>query len=137
MTQRLILFICHVPKAGFRWLETHPIPPTDQSRHWYLTPGREPGMRGGGGQTYNPLEEHTALFRVFADTEPSRDGIKAFAGRFGLARRRHRRADPALRPTQRQGRRRSASGEALSAWTDEILIMRFADRHLGGGPQRR
>jgi hypothetical protein len=35
---------------------------------------------------YRPLEKHPALFREFADTEQSPDGVLAFAGKFGLLR---------------------------------------------------
>jgi hypothetical protein len=43
-------------------------------------------MPRGGRQelrAYKPLREHTGLFREFAATEPTRDGIVAFANRYG------------------------------------------------------
>ena len=123
MNERLVLFTCHLPKAGFRWLETHPIPPTDQNRAWFLTVGREPGMRSGGGPTYNPLEERTGLFRVFADTEPSRDSIKVFAERFGSLGGNRRTWVP-LYDEPRNGGYAGAWSEAHRAWRDEIMAMR-------------
>jgi hypothetical protein len=122
MTEPSVLFVCHVPKVGFRWLETHPIPPTAQNRDWFLTVGREPAVRGGGGQTYNPLEEHTGLFRVFADTEPSRDDIKAFAERFGSLGG-DTRTWVALYDEPRNGGYAGAWSEAYTAWCGEIVDM--------------
>ena len=123
MTQPSVLFVCHVPEVGFRWIETHPIPPTDQSRAWFLTAGREPGLRGVGGQSYNPLEERTGLFRSFADTEPSRDGIKVFAERFGSLGG-NTRTWVALNDEPRNGGYAGAWSEPYTAWRDEIVDMR-------------
>jgi hypothetical protein len=123
MTEPSVLFTCHVPKVGFRWLETHPIPPPHQSRAWFLTVGREPGMRIGGGQTHNPLEEHTGLFRVFADTEPSRDGIKEFAERFGSLGG-DTRTWVAVYDEPRNGGYAGAWSEAYTVWRDQIVDMR-------------
>lgn len=39
---------------------------------------------GARSETYYPLQEATGLFRTFADTEPSQDGIMEFARKYGL-----------------------------------------------------
>ena len=74
---------------------------------------------------YQPLAAFPGLFRVFADTEPSRDGIKAFADRFGPLGRRPRQRDPAHDQRNAKGVP-LGTGEPLAAWSDEILMMRLA-----------
>jgi hypothetical protein len=36
---------------------------------------------------YHPLADHTALFRNFADVDPSPEGVQAFANRYGLLKK--------------------------------------------------
>jgi hypothetical protein len=74
---------------------------------------------------YVPLAAFPGLFRMLADTEPSRDGIKAFADRFGplggdIAER-ILLCDPPNTKSVMLG-----TGEPLAAWSDEILTMRYA-----------
>ena len=76
-----------VPLArGQRRLPLGRVPPAcerHQERQPFLTDGRPIGAAGFRVLQYQPLAAFPGLFRVFADTEPSRDGIKAFADRFG------------------------------------------------------
>ena len=82
-------------------------------------PHRRPADRRGGLSRvlqYQPLAEFPGLFRVFAETEPSHDGIKAFADRFGPLG-----ADIATSiPLNDQRNAKGVplgTGEPLAAWT--------------------
>jgi hypothetical protein len=74
---------------------------------------------------YQPLVAFPGLFRVFADVEPSREGVRAFADRFGPLG-----PDVATQiPLSDQRNAKGVplgTGEALSKWNDEILTMRLA-----------
>jgi len=118
-------FQWHVAEGGHRWLETRPSVEPGQVRRPFLTDGRPSGAAGWRLRQYPPLSEFPGLFREFADTEPSYDGIKAFADRFGLLG-----GDVAHRiPLDDQPQAKGVPvgiGEALSDWTEEILMMRLA-----------
>jgi hypothetical protein len=118
-------FRWHVAEDGYRWLESHAVDGSDQMRQPFLTHGRSIGAGGFRLMKYQPLAAFSGLFRVFADTEPSRDAIKAFADRFGPLG-----PDIAKQiPLYDQRNARGVplgTGEPLAAWKDEILIMRFA-----------
>ena len=58
-----------------------------------LTDGRPIGTAGLHVKEYQPLVAFPGLFRVFADTEPTQDGIKTFADRFGPLGRDRRKSD--------------------------------------------
>ena len=73
-------------------------------RHWRIFPG---------------------LFRVFAETEPNQDGIKAFADRFGPLGGDIAKQIPLYDQPNAEGTP-MGFGESLAAWSDEILTMRFA-----------
>jgi hypothetical protein len=76
-------FPWQVAEGGYRWVESHPIREPEQVRRPFLTHGRPIGAGGFRVMQYLPLSAFSGLFRVFADTEPNHDGIKAFADRFG------------------------------------------------------
>ena len=46
--------------------------------------GYVPTPRAGPVRRYSPLRDQTGLFRVFAETEPTQDGVLQFANRFGM-----------------------------------------------------
>jgi hypothetical protein len=111
--------------GGHHWLETRPSLQPDQGQGPFLTDGRPAGAAGWRRRLYLPLSEFSGLFREFADTEPSYDGVKAFADRFGMLG-----ADISQRIAL-SGQRGAkgtplGTGETLNAWTKEILMMRFA-----------
>ena len=93
----------------------------------FLTDGRAIGTAGFHVMEHQPLVAFPGLFRLFADTEPSRDGVKAFADRFGPLR-------PQSVATQIPlSDQRNAKGVPLGArkplianGTNEILTMRLA-----------
>ena len=118
-------FLWRVAKGGYRWLDTRPGFEPHQPRQPFLTDSRPIGAEGFRVLQYRPLAAFPGLFRVFADTEPSQDGIKAFADRFGPLG-----ADlstPVPLSDQRNAKGVPlGTGEGLGAWNGEILMMRFA-----------
>jgi hypothetical protein len=80
----MIYFNWQVPKLGFEWIHTTARPPmfsgTQQpEKSFYL-------VRTGGGESTNPPYDpftETGLYRNFADTPATREGILDFANRYG------------------------------------------------------
>jgi hypothetical protein len=118
-------FPWRVAEGGYRWVESHPIREPDQVRRPFLTHGRPIGAGGFRVRQYLPLSAFSGLFRVFADTEPNHDGIKAFADRFGPLGGDIAEQIPLYDQPNAEGVP-LGTGEPLSAWSDEILMMRFA-----------
>jgi hypothetical protein len=112
-------------EGGYHWLESHAVDGSDRMRHPFLTHGRPIGAGGFRLMAYQPLAAFSGLFRVFADTEPSRDGIREFADRFGPLGRNIEKPIPLYDQPNAQGIP-VGTGEPLGAWSDEILIMRYA-----------
>ena len=76
------------------------------------------------GIRYKPLEKDAGLFRTFADTEPTSDGVEQFAssyGFLGLTRYKVRPDEPYATPQDDD-----AVGEHLDDWQLEIRWMRTA-----------
>jgi hypothetical protein len=118
-------FRWQVAEGGYRWIESSPIAGRSQERRPFLTHGRPIGAGGFRLMEYQPLSAFSGLFRVFADTEASRDGIKAFADRFGPLGPDIEKAIPLQDQPTAKGVL-LGTGEPLGAWSDEILLMRFA-----------
>jgi hypothetical protein len=118
-------FSWQVPEGGFRWVDARPSFELHQEHRPFLTDNRPIGAAGFRVLRYLPLAAFSGLFRVFADTQPSRDGVKAFADRFGPLG-----GDVAKRiPLYDQPNAEGVllgTGEPLASWNDEILMMRFA-----------
>jgi hypothetical protein len=118
-------FQWRVAEGGYHWIDARPAFEPRQKTQPFLTDGRPIGTSGFRLMQYLPLAAFPGLFRVFADTEPSRDGIKAFADRFGPLG-----PDVATQiPFSDQRNAKGVSlgaGEPLAAWNEEILTMRFA-----------
>jgi hypothetical protein len=118
-------FPWEVAESGYRWIDSGPITESGQARRPFLTHGRPIGGGGFRAMPYLPLSAFSGLFRVFADTEPNHNGIKAFADRFGPL-------GPDIEkpiPLHDQPSAKNVpvgTGEPLAAWSDEILRMRFA-----------
>jgi hypothetical protein len=125
MTDLLLQFRSQVAKAGYTWVESHPILGASQQPASFLTDGRPIGTAGLHVKEYQPLAAFSGLFRVFADTEPSRDGIKAFADRFGPLGDDLGKQIPLYDQPNAKGVP-LGTGEPLGAWSDEILTMRYA-----------
>jgi hypothetical protein len=118
-------FRWQVAEDGYRWLEAHAVHESDQMREPFLSHGRPIGAGGFRMMQYLPLAAFPGLFRVFADTEPSRDAIRAFANRFGPLGPDLAKTIPLADQPKSTGIP-LGTGEPLAAWNDEILIMRFA-----------
>jgi hypothetical protein len=118
-------FPWQVAKDGYSWVDSHPIGEGRQDRRSFLSDNRAIGAGGLRVMQYQPLAAFPGLFRVFADTEANQDGIKAFADRFGplggdLAKQIQLSDQPKGKGVL------VGTGEALAAWSIEILTMRFA-----------
>jgi hypothetical protein len=72
--------------------------------------------KGQSHSSYHPLE-HSALFRVFADVEPTKGAIIRFASRYGLLGR------PLLRCEEESPAR--VQGEPLGKWYRQLGLMRL------------
>jgi hypothetical protein len=118
-------FPWQVAKDGYNWLDSCPIGESGQDRRSFLTDGRPIGAGGLRVVQYQPLAAFPGLFRVFADTEPNHDGIKAFADRFGPLGGEIAKQIPLYDHLHAKGVPLGI-GEPLGAWSTEILTMRFA-----------
>ncbi len=117
-------FVQRVPDAGFEWVRgvraclTAKIEATKPE--WFMREKRLPPFRV---KTYRPLVTHTGLFRIFAETEPTRPGIQAFANVYGsLGFPIGEDVTPVItKPHSSEGLR--LDYESLSKWKSEILLM--------------
>ncbi len=84
MAEDVFQFLWDVRQSGYRWAEMTPAP--DRMGDWEQY---EPELflMDAGGETmisrYDPLQDHSGLFREFADTSPTQEGILGFANKFG------------------------------------------------------
>jgi hypothetical protein len=70
----MVHFFWHVAVSGYRW--------RDHDENGYAQADLQP-IGWPNARQYEPLREFTGLFRTFAETEPTREGILGFANRFG------------------------------------------------------
>jgi Putative ATPase subunit of terminase (gpP-like) len=77
---KIIAFYWDVPQGGFRWMDASAI--ADATPRRWLTDAVPVGL-AMDVRRYNPLDEYPALFRTFADTPLTEDGISRFANQFG------------------------------------------------------
>jgi hypothetical protein len=118
-------FRWQVAQGGYRWVDARPSFEPQQKSEAFLTDGRPIGTGSFRARRYEPLSAFSGLFRVFADTEPTRDGVKAFADRFGPLGPDVAKQIP-LDDLRTAKGAPLGSGEPLHAWSNEILMMRFA-----------
>ncbi|MBD3336437.1 MAG: hypothetical protein GF355_13060 [Candidatus Eisenbacteria bacterium] len=115
----LMQFSWGVPIRGYTWIDARRITglrfgPQDER---FLSPGPTSQWRA-----YNPLQDRPALFRNFAELDPSEETVQAFAdehGALGL--------DRDIGIPRGEGRAHSR-GELLSTWTKEVTFMNHALR---------
>ena len=117
-------FAWEVAKAGHHWLETHAVDQGADVRWHYLAPAYGTGDRFRALR-YHPLAACSGLFRNFAATDPSLDGIKSFADRFGLLGGNLRKRI-VLNDQGRGGKHPLGFGEHVDDWIREILVMQLA-----------
>jgi hypothetical protein len=118
-------FNWEVIQAGYRWLETHAMGQSPKVRWHYLTPVSRRGSAPYMARRYHPLSAYSGLFRTFAATELSLDGVKAFADRFGLLGGDLSR-QIVLLDQGREGKRPGGVGEHVHDWLKEIVAMQRA-----------
>ena len=140
MAEDLFGFAWYVHKEGYAWIRTREVLNGEKERRGiYLA---EDSTRSGKDERerYQPLRDHSGLFRTFAETEPTKEGILGFANRHGqlggkgvvnIVLPRVGRSEPI------------GSGEPLAMWRREIMAMHqaldmwdMADRGEVGGLSR-
>lgn len=133
MPKDLFEFRWEVPEGGYRWVDARQLPgnyleavdPADATGNSLpvLIPKSiwpKPARR------YAPLDEETGLFRILADVELTREGLLAFANRYGwLGNTRVTVYDPKL---QVSGQIPHRSGEVWPAWVDAVKSLHLAVR---------
>jgi len=128
-------FTWDVYEGGYRWVETvqaraltQPTPLKPAIDHeaagaevrpqLFLTDGLPLTAGSFRARHYQPLHLHSSLFRTFAETVPTREGILAFAdeyGPLGVG------VPIELPPPGTSGIQTFGTGEPLSVWVGEIL----------------
>lgn len=120
----------------YQWVRTSHIHEPRDSEQEYVTTGLGLAVEPFHPKTfvYNPLQQ-SALFRTFADSEPSRDGVLQFANRFGLLSSGSEAEEggfghlillPDAPGAQRGTWEPVGYGESLSRWQEEIRAMKEA-----------
>jgi hypothetical protein len=116
-----------VHTEGYQWLEIAwdwLLPPAEQPETcWYLFPALGEEAPLSPMRWYHPLQDTTGLFRTFARTDPTREGIRAFANQYGLLGKKIER-DVMLPWPPESDNRRPIKGERFENWVYELLLMR-------------
>lgn len=128
----MFVFQWEVSQEGYQWVETpcgrflDEEAYRDDTKCWLLTLGKPPGadvlLR-----LYQPLEEHNALFRIFAETPITQESIKAFADTYGMLTLGELDAYYLItNSAAKLGSSFVGIGEQLLLWEQEITAMREA-----------
>jgi hypothetical protein len=136
MKEQSVSFWWDVAMDGYKWIKTRAVGSTDEE--WYLTTGTPLGPIGYMRQRYQAFEEAPGLFRIFADTLPTQEGILEFASKYGFLTRDNSTYQPGCDRSTAQGKielPREASnsgepaigeGEPFTLWIAEIQSMHEA-----------
>ena len=132
MTKTLFEFRWDVPIHGFRWIRAqttggvHAVETIAKGANTrlFLTETLQPEASVAPYRKYAPLAECTGLFRIFAQTEPTQQGILEFARLYGRLGHPQISIAPLHPPEEGQ----TWSAESIEHWKDAILSMRFAIR---------
>ena len=126
MATQLFKFEWRVPTQGFRWTKV-PLTGVERAVHkkgagWVLQENPRPawGADAPRWTTCTPLQEATGLYREFAETPPTKDGVMAFATKYGLLGA-FEYLDP---PTEQDPS--EIRGERLADWIKHIQAMKQA-----------
>ncbi len=148
MKERSVSFWWDVAMDGYKWTEARAVGSTDEE--WYLTTGTPLGPIGYMRRRYQAFEEAPGLFRIFADTLPTREGIIEFATKYGFLTRDNSNLTPhydlataqskiELPPeASASGKPEIGQGEPLALWIaeiqsiHEIVVIWDAARELDG-----
>lgn len=106
-------FTWEVPEKGFRWIKTRSIDSETKERE-FLTSGQPLGIMTMVAR-YAPLRLYTGLFRAFAETPPTKEGIHTFANEYGSL------GDGVF--IQLPESSAVGTGEPVSLWSKEIFAM--------------
>ncbi len=115
-----------VPIGGCRWIEGVPDPDPDHPERFDAA--QQPLLvdpRGGPSRSYDVLAaENSGLFRTFAETPPTPDGVLGFADRYGMLGVPQNASSPGFGGEGwNRGRGR---GETLNNWLRHVEDMRRA-----------
>ena len=117
MNKQLFEFEWNVPLKGFEWVTGRGDKPGESGQ--YLC---EPSVKAGENpefRCYAPLApDYNGLFRTLAATDPTPEGIKGFADKFGHL--------VSLQPVPSPNGTNQRLGERLENWQHYILRLKFA-----------
>jgi hypothetical protein len=126
-------FVWHVFPGGYRWVPAVEV--VGVRADWgaderLIVPRADAVTATYRATTYAPLDEYAyaALFRTFAHTDPTPDGVLAFASRYGLLGLEAQVQVPLWEGggDDRPEWERWTVGEPCSAWREEIMAMQDA-----------
>jgi hypothetical protein len=130
MAEAWLDFVWELHEGGYEWVKTSTflpkeLPEKDVRLELFLTDAIPFGGAGFRRWRYHPLRLYSGLFRAFAETDPSPEGIRGFANEYGLLG-----VDPAmliiLPQTRTSDQSAVGTGESLDTWLEEICAMRQA-----------
>lgn len=132
MADERIDFWWDVASEGYRWVKAKALGKANEE--WFLTTGTPVGPIGYMRRRYQPIEESPGLFRIFADLDPTKESILAFASQYGHLTRDRSNARPGMECFSAQieielpssGESVTAEGESLAFWSDEIRSIKQA-----------
>jgi len=109
-------FLWRLPADGFEWVRAKPVLSDETRKDWFLVEKRVPPLRTN---VYKPLESCTGLFRTFAETSATREGILQFANLYGSL------GEPWSQGIIQTGEKTQPvlTGENFMGWKSEILLM--------------
>jgi len=114
-------FTWDVPEQGYRWMKAISFFDTGEAKEAeYLTSGQPVGVMSMV-MRYAPLKLYTGLFRTFAETPPTKEGVLAFANKYGHLGDKDNDVFIGL-PDGKEGHV-MGTGETLSFWHKEISAM--------------
>ena len=116
-------FVWAVPKEGCQWIRGVSVTPGQEREKPsdYISNGVPFSGLMDMGTPYRPLHEYSALFRSFALTVPTKDGILGFANSYGVL---GLPSSVSIVPAGRRGGGYIFTGEPHGDWVNEILKMR-------------
>ena len=124
MSGKFSEFQWDVHKDGYHWIDTFTADPKKEE-DTFLTDRNPNGASGFTIYRYMPLALYSGLFRVFAEIEPTREAIRAFADRFGLLGGSAAKSIALPEPRPKEGYY-IGTGEVWSVWRKEVITMRRA-----------
>ena len=127
MADDVFQFLWDVRDAGYYWDEVRPAPP-DRLSDWEQYEPELFLMEAGGDtviRRYDPFQKHSGLFREFADTSPTQEGILGFANKYGRLGGQAEKGT-LVWVTDSESPTLGPKSESLRAWAGQIQAMREA-----------